>query len=178
MGLACDIGDMTPELDNVDRGILHLLQLDARNTTAQEIADKTGVSASTVRNRIDQLEADGIITGYQPSIDYEAANLPLQVLFVITASAAERSEAVKDLLNIKGVVDIRETLTGRRNLHVEVVATNTSDITRMTDSIHDLGLDIESSEILKQRRTQPFNHFHYEGQLGDKAEEGDAEQNP
>lgn len=45
---------MAPDLDNVDRGILHLLQLDARNTTAQEIGDKTGVSPSTVRNRIDR----------------------------------------------------------------------------------------------------------------------------
>lgn len=76
---------MASELDNVDRGILHLLQVDARNTTAKEIAEKTGVAASTVRNRIEQLEANGVITGYHPKIDYEAANLPLKVLFVITA---------------------------------------------------------------------------------------------
>jgi DNA-binding Lrp family transcriptional regulator len=158
---------MSPGLDNVDRGILHLLQVDARNTTAQEIADKIGVSASTVRNRIEQLEDAGVITGYHPKIDYEAANLPLQVLFIITAPADMRSDAVEKLLNVKGVVDIRETLTGHRNIHIEVVATSTPDVTRMTDAIHDLGLQIESSEIMKQRRTQPFNHFHYEGELGD-----------
>jgi DNA-binding Lrp family transcriptional regulator len=166
---------MPPDLDNVDRGILHLLQLDARNTTAQEIADKTGVSASTIRNRIEQLEDTGVITGYHPKINYEAANLPLQVIFIITAPAAKRSDAVEELLNVKGVVDIRETLTGHRNIHVEVVATSTSDITRMTDAIHDLGLQIESSEILKQRRTQPFNHFHYEGELGQEIEDGDED---
>lgn len=169
---------MAFELDNVDRGILHLLQVDARNTTAQDIADKTGVSPSTVRNRIDQLEADGVITGYHPSIDYEAASLPLQVMFIITAPPSSRSQAVEELLEIKGVVDVRETLTGRRNIHVEVVATSTSDISRMTDSVHELGLEIESSEIMKQRRIQPFNHFHYEGQLGDKAEKGDEERDP
>lgn len=169
---------MAFELDNVDRGILHLLQVDARNTTAQDIADKTGVSPSTVRNRIDQLEADGVIMGYHPSIDYEAASLPLQVMFIITAPPSSRSQAVEELLEIKGVVDVRETLTGRRNIHVEVVATSTSDISRMTDSVHELGLEIESSEIMKQRRIQPFNHFHYEGQLGDKAEKGDEERDP
>jgi DNA-binding Lrp family transcriptional regulator len=73
------------ELDNVDRGILHELQVDARNRTAQEIADKVDVSASTVRNRIEELEADGIIEGYHPKIDYEAADLPLQILFVCSA---------------------------------------------------------------------------------------------
>lgn len=156
---------MTPDLDNVDRGILHLLQLDARHTTAKEIGDKTGVSPSTVRNRIERLEADGVITGYVPTIDYEAANLPLQVLFVITAPATERTKAVEDLLDIKGVVNVRETLTGRRNLYVEAIGAATSDITRLTDSIHELGLSIESSDILKQHRRQPFNHFHYEGEL-------------
>lgn len=156
---------MAPNLDNVDRGILHLLQLDARNTTAQEIGDRTGVSPSTVRNRIERLEEGGVIRGYRPQIDYESADLPLQVLFVITAPPADRSEVVEDLLDIKGVVDVRETLTGRRNLYVEVVGTTTTDITRMTDSIHDLGLEIESSDILKQHRSQPFNHFHYEGDL-------------
>lgn len=156
---------MDSELDNVDRGILHLLQADARNTTAQEIGDKTGVSPSTVRNRIERLEADGVITGYLPSIDYEAANLPLQVLFVITAPPKRRSEAVEEILDIKGVVDVRETLTGRRNVYVEVVGTSTADVTRMTDAIHDLDLEIESSDILKHHRRQPFDHFHYEGEL-------------
>lgn len=164
---------MVSDLDNVDRGILHLLQLDARNTTAQEIADKTGVSASTVRNRIDELEADGVIKGYHPSIDYEAANLPLEMIFIITAPPTERSEAVEEILNIKGVVDVRETLTGKRNIHAEAVGTDKSDITRMTDAIHDLGLEVESSEIMKQHRTQPFDHFHYEGNIVGEAVEGD-----
>lgn len=164
-------GTMGEELDNIDRGIIHLLQLDARNTTAKEIANKTGVSASTVRNRIEQLEERGIITGYHPSIDYEAANLPLQVLFIISAPATKRSDYVEKLLDIKGVVDIRETLTARRNILVEVVATNTSDIARITESIHEMELEIESSEMLKQKRVQPFNQFHYEGELGDQVKD-------
>lgn len=164
---------MAPTLDNVDRGILHLLQLDARNTTAQEIGDKTGVSPSTVRNRIERLESDGVITGYHPQIDYEAAGLPLRVLFVVTAEPTERSDTVEDLLAIKGVVDVRETLTGKRNLYVETVGTTTTDITRMTDAVHELGLEIESSDILKQHRSQPFDHFHYEGDLvGEDTDEG------
>lgn len=166
---------MAPDLDNVDRGILHLLQLDARNTTAQEIGEKTGVSPSTVRNRIDQLEADGVITGYHPAIDYEVAGLPLEVMFVITAPPSKRTEAVDDILEIKGIVEVRETLTGRRNLYVEAVGTSTSDVTRISDAIHELDLEIESSEIMKQRRVQPFNHFHYEGTLISEGVEDDAE---
>ncbi|UPV74297.1 AsnC family transcriptional regulator [Halorussus limi] len=149
------------KLDNVDRGILHELQMDARNRTAQEIADKVDVSASTVRNRIEQLEDDGIIEGYHPKIDYEAADLPLQVLFVCTAPPSERTAMVEQILDIRGVVDVRETLTGQRNLFVEAVGTGTSDTVRITDAIHEVGLSIESSEILRQRRVQPFNHFFF-----------------
>lgn len=149
------------KLDNVDRGILHELQLDARNRSAQQIADKVDVSASTVRNRVEQLEATGVIEGYHPKIDYETANLPLQVLFVCTAPPTERSEMVDKTLDVRGVVDVRETLTGHRNLYVEAVGTGTSDTARITDALHEVGLTIESSAILRQRRVQPFNHFFY-----------------
>lgn len=156
---------MAMSLDNIDRGILHLLQVDARNTTAQELADKTDVSPSTVRNRIDSLEADGVITGYHPQIDYEAADLPLEMVFVVTAPPTERADSVGDLLDIKGVVDVRELLTGKRNLHVQAVGTSKSDVTRLTDAIHDLGLEIETADMVKQRQVQPFDQFHYEGEL-------------
>ena len=154
---------MGRDLDDVDRSILYLLQRDARNTTAQEIGDTAGVSASTVRNRIDQLEADGIIKGYHPEIDYEEANLPLQVTFVISAPPANLKQYSEDIRAIQGVVDVREMLTGRRNVHVDVVGTSTSDITRITDAIHELGVEIESSEMMRRRHVQPFNHFFLQG---------------
>ena len=161
------------KLDNVDRGILHELQVDARNRTAQEIADKVDVSASTVRNRIRELEDDGVIEGYHPKIDYETANLPLQVLFVCTAPPNERSEMVEQVLDVRGVVDVRETLTGSRNLYVEAVGTGTPDTVRITDAVHDIGLSIESSEIMRQRRVQPFNHFFFTDPYDDEDEDRD-----
>lgn len=154
---------MGRDLDDVDRSILYLLQRDARNTTAQEIADKVGVSASTVRNRIERLEADGIVKGYHPEIDYEAANLPMQVTFVVSVPPTELSELSEQIRGIKGVIDVREMLTGRRNVHADVVGTSTSDVTRITDAIHDIGVEIESSEMLRRRHVQPFNHFFLQG---------------
>jgi DNA-binding Lrp family transcriptional regulator len=148
------------ELDDVDRGILHQLQIDARNQTAQGIADRVGVSPTTVRNRIERLEDEGVIEGYVPKIDYEVANLPLQILFVCTADPIERTDLVEKVLDVQGVIEVREVLTGHRNLHIEAIGVSTADITRITDAIHGLGLSVESSEIMRQRRIQPFNHFH------------------
>ncbi|WP_435064427.1 Lrp/AsnC family transcriptional regulator [Halobaculum sp. EA56] len=152
---------MARELDSVDRGVLYMLQVDARNTTSQEIADKLGVSASTVRNRIDRLEEDGIVTGYHVELDYERANLPFRVVFVITADPSEREDVVDSLMDVRGVVDVRELLTARRNVQAEVVGRTSDDVVRVTDAIHDLGVEVESSEIVRQRRTQPFNHFYF-----------------
>ena len=163
---------MTRDLDNVDRGILYMLQQDARNTTSEDIADKTGVSASTIRNRLDRLEDDGIIKGYHPEIDYETANLPLRVMFVVTAPPEERGDTVNKLLDIQGVVDIRETVTGTRNVQTEAVGRSTSDIVRITDAIHDLGVEVESSEIMKRREIQPFNHFYFSEAADDMNRQG------
>ena len=164
---------MARDLDNVDRGILYMLQEDARNTTSEDIADKTGVSASTIRNRLERLEVDGIIEGYHPEIDYEAANLPLRVMFVITAPPKQRSDTVNKLLDVQGVIDVREMVTGKRNIQTEVVGRDTSDIVRITDAIHDLGVEVESSEIMKRRRVQPFNHFYFSEAVDDTDRHGD-----
>ncbi len=169
---------MGRDLDDVDRSILYLLQRDARNTTAQEIADTAGVSASTVRNRIDQLEADGIIKGYHPEIDYEAANLPLQVTFVISVPPTDIRDISEQIRGIQGVIDVREMLTGRRNVHVDVVGTTTSEITRITDAIHDIGVEIESSEMLRRRHVQPFNHFFLQGTPDHDARTDDSSDEP
>jgi DNA-binding Lrp family transcriptional regulator len=68
------------ELDEIDRGILHALQEDARHTTTEETGEAVGVSASTVRNRVEDLEASGVIRGYSPHVDYAGAGYDLNVL--------------------------------------------------------------------------------------------------
>jgi DNA-binding Lrp family transcriptional regulator len=170
---------MSRKLDDVDRSILYLLQEDARNMTAQDMADRIGVSPSTIRNRIEQLESDGIIRGYHPEIDYEAANLPLQVSFVISAPPDKLQSYSEELRGIQGVIDVREMLTGRRNLHADVVGTSTSDLTRITDAIHDIGVEIESSEMMRTRHVQPFNHFFLQGteEMSARGDEEDESHN-
>jgi DNA-binding Lrp family transcriptional regulator len=148
-------------LDDVDRGILFALQQDARNTTIEEIATAVEVSASTVRNRIDKMEAAGIIKGYYPKIDYEAANFPLHVLFVCSAPADERAELGARALDTRGVVDVRELLTSTRNLYIEVVAIVTRDLTEITNDLSSQGVTVESSEIITNHTIRPWGEFQF-----------------
>lgn len=152
------MGDgITIELDDVDRGVLHLLQKDARNTTAEEMAEQVGVSASTVRNRIEKLKEGGVVRGYRPIIDYEQANLPLHVLFVCTVRSQQRKKMAQKALNVKGVIGVKEMITSVENLHVEAVGLDTSDLVRITNVLQEMELEIRSAELMKEEYVRPFD---------------------
>ncbi|WP_226021301.1 Lrp/AsnC family transcriptional regulator [Halomicrobium salinisoli] len=147
------------ELDEVDRGILHLLQSDARNQTPVDMAESLPVSAQTVRNRIEKLEDRGVIEGYVPVIDYEEAGFPMRVKFACTAPVDRREELAEEALEISNVVHVEEMLSARRNLLPLAVTRNAEEITSVTEALDDLGLRIESERLLRTRHRQPFDHF-------------------
>lgn len=147
------------DLDETNKAVLYLLQRDARRITTREMADRIGVSASTVRNRIEQLESEGIISGYHPVVDYDKAGLQLHVLFICTAPNPQREQLAVAARNVSGVVTVQEVLNGKENVQVEAVGTETDDIARISDELCDLGLEIVNSKILKSSYKQPFDHF-------------------
>lgn len=147
-------------LDDIDRGVLHLLQEDARNNSATHIGEQVGVTSTTVANRIEALETEGIIRGYYPDIDYEQAGMPLRMLFVCTADPDKREELAEQALNVRGVITVRQLLAGQRNVHIDVVANTTEDLERLTNTLHEIGLEIVSSELTKEMTIQPWNHFY------------------
>jgi DNA-binding Lrp family transcriptional regulator len=154
----CASPEYTP-LDEVDRAILQLLQRDARNLTAVDIAEHTGVSDGTVRNRIEKLEKRGVIEGYAPMIDYEMAGYQLERRIECTAPIVERESLTKEALQIEGVVEAHEIMTGRRNVEITAVAPRHDDLTRIAMSLHEMGLAVESEELIRNHYWRPFNHF-------------------
>jgi len=158
---------MVDELDDLDRKILHILQLDARRQSDTEIARHADVSSTTVANRLDSLEGQGIIRGYHPEIDYEAAGYPLVVLFVCTAPIAERGRHAERILGIRGVVNVKQLLSGEQNLHVQAVAETTGRIEEISETLDNEGIRIVRSNILSRESIQPWNHFaRFEGSDG------------
>lgn len=150
---------MDMDLDDTDKGILYLLQKDARRITTQEMGEKVGVSASTVRNRIERLEDEGIIRGYYPDVDYDKAEFQLYVEIICSAPNPKREQLAVDAREISGVITIREVLNGKENIQIDAVGTNSDDVARITDELSDIGLEIVNTKIIKDTFTQPFNHF-------------------
>lgn len=147
------------ELDDVNKAILFLLQQDSRRITTHEMAERVDVSASTIRNRIETMEAEGIIEGYYPEIDYDKAGLQLHMLFICSAPSLEREALATDARDVSGVVGIHEVLNGTENIQIEAVGTDTDDVGRVSDELSDLGLTVVNSKVLKSSYIQPFDHF-------------------
>jgi len=147
------------EIDDLDRNIIHALQQDARHTSASSIAESLDVSARTVRNRIDKLEEANVIRGYDVDVDYEAAGYQLHTLIVCTAPIHEREEIAKRALEVDGVVAIREVMTGADNVHVEVVGTDSNDLSRIGRDLNDIGLEVIDEDLIRNEYTRPFHQF-------------------
>lgn len=147
------------ELDNVDKGIIYLLQQDARKRTVADIGEKVGVSSSTVANRIDGLEEQGIIKGFHTIVDYPEAGLGHHLLVTATVPLTEREKLSDEIMEISGVVSVRELLTNNENLSLELVGASQEDIEESLAELDSHGVHIERMEIMKQERAQPYNHF-------------------
>lgn len=166
----CASSEYTP-LDNIDRAILQMLQRDARNLTAVDISERVGVSDGTVRNRINNLQERNIIEGYVPMIDYTEAGYQLQVRIMCTAGIVERGDLARQALQKTGVVEVHEIMTGKNNVEVKAVVPRHADLTQLAKELDEMGLKIESEELIRHHYFRPFNHFGTEDITGDFDEE-------
>ncbi|MFC4550683.1 MULTISPECIES: Lrp/AsnC family transcriptional regulator [Halorussus] len=150
---------MSYRIDEIDKRILYHLVADARNTTAPTIAEEVDVTPATIRHRIRQMEEEGIIEGYHADIDYEQTDSRVVNQFTCTAPVADRHRLAQEVLEISGVVNVRELMSGRENVIVTAVGTDTDDITRVTQELSSRGLELEREDIVRDELFHPYHPF-------------------
>lgn len=143
-------------LDEIDRRIVYALMADARNTSAPAIAEEVSVSGATIRNRIAQLEEHGIIEGYHATVDFEHADGSLMNLFLCHAPFGDVEGVARRIGTIPGVINVRELMGGRINLHVLAVGSNTSDLRRIGRELAKLDVEIEDEFLLQNEHDFPY----------------------
>ena len=82
-------------IDEIDRQILSILQMDARTSNA-ELARRVGMAASATLERLRKLEQQGVITGYAARLDPRQLGAGLLAFVFVRADegvVAERTEA-------------------------------------------------------------------------------------
>lgn len=66
---------------------------------------------------------------------------------------------MRELLNVPGVVNAKELMTGNHNLHIEVVGRHNDDITESALSISELGVQIGEEVLVKNEYSKPASVF-------------------
>lgn len=150
---------MSRRLDEIDKRIIYHLSKEARNTSSPDIARELDVSPGTIRNRINQLEEDGIIRGYHADVNYEKIESWLVNLFKCSAKVQNRAKLARKALQVKGVVNIREVMTGEGDLHVKAVGEDTKDLTRIARELAGFGLEIEDEDLIRNEHFHPYHSF-------------------
>lgn len=145
-------------LDRLDLGILYLLQSDARHNTTQAIGDRIGLSASAVGMRIRNLEDEGVIKGYHPTVDYEKTGFEHHILVTGTAPFEERDEVVERIEGVTGVANIRKMLTDEQNIVVEIIGRTRPELKESIYGLHETGMSVEEVNIIEDEIIQPFDH--------------------
>lgn len=151
--------DSTYRLDEIDRRIIHALMQDARNTSAAAIADEIGVSGATVRNRIAALEERGIIREYNVTVDFEQAGGALMSIFYCQASRDSIEAIARKIGTIPGVINARELIGTRANLHVLAVGSNTTELRQIGRKIERLDVEVVDEALLQNEFDFPYTPF-------------------
>jgi len=124
------------DLDEIDRGILAVLELDGRATFA-EIGDKVGLSAPAAKRRVDRLLADRVISGFTALFDPAAMGWATEAFVEVrchgTVSPADLRKAWQGIPEIVGAY----TVTGPADALLHVRARDVGHLEEAVERVRD-----------------------------------------
>jgi len=101
-------------LDDADRAIVTRLVADGR-ISYTDLARSTGLSTSTVHQRVRRLEERGVVRGYSARLDAEAVGLPLTAFISITPIDPADPDDLPDRLAPLGAIESCYSVAGDAN---------------------------------------------------------------
>ncbi len=114
-------------LDERDLSILAVLQEDARATYA-DVAQRVGMSASAVHERVRKLERSGAIRGYRAVVDPEALGLFVTALISATPLDPQQPDDLPERVAAFGEVEDCFSVAGEANYVLKVRTRTTLEL--------------------------------------------------
>jgi Lrp/AsnC family leucine-responsive transcriptional regulator len=124
-------------IDEVDRQIVSLLQTDARLSNSA-LAERVGLTASSVYERVKKLEKKGVIRGYVAVVDAGALGKPIMAFIRLTVGSADYLESKNSVLEIcQREADVLEchAVAGEDCYVLKVRAAGTADLEKLIERI-------------------------------------------
>lgn len=143
-------------IDSIDRDILGALQSDAR-ISYKDLAERVGLSANAVAERVRKLQERRVIRGFHADIDPAAFDLSLRALIEVKMESTTTAEQFETrAAQTPGVVRAFVT-TGRYDWLLECVARDQQDLRRIIEALRAGGLTRDTySTIIATDKTFPL----------------------
>jgi DNA-binding Lrp family transcriptional regulator len=113
-------------LDALDVDLLRALR-DSTRPGVLELSRTLGVARGTVQARLDRMERAGIITGYGPDIDVEAAGYPMQAFVTLEIAQGALDDVAAELAALPAVLEAYAT-TGSSDVLCRLAASSHEDL--------------------------------------------------
>jgi Lrp/AsnC family leucine-responsive transcriptional regulator len=138
----------TRGLDEIDRGILEMLQADCKATLAR-VGEQVGLSAPAVVERVKRLENEGFIEGYHARLNARLLGLDVSAFISVWT---EHPRAMEELTAQLGAFeDVLEChhVTGEPTLLLKVKTRNTQSLERLISAVRSLpGVDRTETNVV------------------------------
>lgn len=101
-------------VDDTDRQVVNALLQDGR-ASARDVAAATGIAATTVSRRMDDLEATGVIDEYTVDVDYGALGYDVTAVFQLSVEGDGLGRVVAQLREQREMIAVYE-VTGSHDI--------------------------------------------------------------
>lgn len=105
-------------MDDMDNELVSLLRHDAR-APLSELASRLGVSRSTVRARLERMQARGEIVGFTVQMKADVAHAPVRGIMMIAIEGRGTERIIRQLSGLPEVTGVHAT-NGRWDVIVEI----------------------------------------------------------
>mgnify|MGYP000410449006 FL=1 len=128
---------MEHKLDNIDKKIIEILQINAR-TPVKEIAKEVFLSSPAVSARIDHLEKSGVITGYHAQLNPEFLGYHIKAFINLEVEPFQKKEFYPFIQDIPNVIECN-CVTGEYSMLIEVGFQSTVELDHFINILQKFG---------------------------------------
>ncbi len=134
------------QLDRLDLALLAALR-DHPRAGPLELSRITKVARATVQARVQRLESAGVITGYGPDVDLEAAGQHVSAFVTLEIAQGALDQVAADLEAIPNILEAYVT-TGTADVLCKVAASSHADLQECLLDLNRSGSVVRSTSVV------------------------------
>ncbi|HIY57733.1 MAG TPA: Lrp/AsnC family transcriptional regulator [Candidatus Tetragenococcus pullicola] len=124
-------------MDSLDYKIINALEKNGR-VTIKQIAEECFISSPSVSSRIQNLEKQGFISGYQVILDYQKLGYLIKAYIHIAVNAKDKKEFYQSISKTPNVVEC-DCITGEYSMLLKVYFKNTNELDEYINELQHFG---------------------------------------